>query len=141
MKPIVCAAILVLAACRDPAPKSVPAQRHYALLPGADAESPVKIETVERLCGNVRDARAHSVTAIALGGQRLRWKGRVDAFVGRRLVVGVGRLRVELRFFAFEDAEFEVGDVVEVSGVIESVDPRTGVILLREEAAAAVPGG
>lgn len=132
---------LVLAGCGDPKPKAEPAQRHYTLLPDADAASPVKIESIERLCGKVNDARAHEVTAMAFVGQRLRWKGRVEAQIGQRLIVGVGRLRVELRFFAFEDVEFDTGDIVEVDGVIEALSPRTGVIRLREEATAAAPGG
>jgi hypothetical protein len=132
--------VLIAACAGERQAKSAPAQRHYALLPNADAASPVKIASIEAICRKVEEQRAVPVTAIGFVGQRLQWLGRVDSWVGQRLVVGVGRLRVELRFARFEERGFEIGEVVEVSGVIESIDPVSQVLLLAAEAAAAPPG-
>jgi hypothetical protein len=137
-----CATVLsfLLAACAgERVPMAAPATRHYALLPDADAGSPVRIEAVEELCRKVEERTAVPLTGIAFVGQRLRWLGRVDAWVGRRLVVGVGRLRVELRFETFEEREFAANEIVEVAGVIAAFESQSRRILLAPEATAAAP--
>jgi hypothetical protein len=128
-----------LAACGEAPAPNRSAPKSYGLLPGADAESPVKIGSVENLCLQVAEGTRLAVTAMAFTGQRLRWKGTVQSAFGRRLVVGVDRLLVSLPVAEETALEFEPGDQVEIAGILATVDPEQRMLSLAADASVDSP--
>ncbi len=144
MKRIIVLAMTVLFACggsSTPAP-AVPVQDpgpQFPLLPGADAGSPVRISGISNLCDKMAEGRVMPMTGLAYTGQRLRWKGTVEKLEGQRLIVGVGRLTVIAILPPLVDTSFAPGEIVEVAGVIASLDIQNRVVVLGDEATANPP--
>ena len=108
-----------------------PAPVSFSDLQGADKNSPLKIDGVER-----RVDAAVGLILASYRGQRLSWDGVVLQQNGQRLVVGVQTLRVVLVLEGELGLE-EPGTEVNVTGIVDQIDPESRTVHLMREASAA----
>ncbi|MEM7202686.1 MAG: hypothetical protein AAF628_20630 [Planctomycetota bacterium] len=121
-----------------PAPAMEASREELPLLPDADEGSALRIARLREYCRQVQGGERVSATALAYHGQRLSWRVVVDAVQGRRVVAGVGKLRLEFNSIGAEP-DFEAGDEILVQGVISQVDPARAWIRLGADTFAQPP--
>ncbi len=129
---------LTLCACSEPDPP--PAAVRYPILPKADAESVLKIDKVRHWCEKFdRKETTQVVGAVAFRGQKLRWLGVVRLTGEHTVKVGVGSLLLHVRMQEWQEVPFEVGEIVEVKGVVKYLDFATRIITLLDPEVTAGP--